>query len=126
MNLSPAWVHTLQAAGHEPIHWSSIGRGDAEDEELMAWALEHGRVVLTNDLDFAAILWATQAEGPSVFQVRTKAVSPRLLGERLVAALARFGDDLETGALITLDERRERARIPAHHAALARRARLVS
>ena len=77
----------------------------------MAWALENGYVVLTNDLDFAAILSATQAAGPSVFQVRTKAVSPRLLGDRLVAVLERFARELDAGALITLDERRERARI---------------
>lgn len=104
-------MDTLQAAGHEPVHWATIGRADAEDEEVMAWALEHGHVLLTNDLDFAAILSATQAEGPSVFQVRTKAVSPRFLGERLVTALARFEADLLAGALITLDERQERARV---------------
>lgn len=111
MNLSPAWVPVLKEAGHEAVHWSSIGRADAEDEELMAWAREHEHLVLTIDLDFAAILAATQAEGPSVLQVRTKAVSLRMLGERLLAALARFEADLLAGALITIDERRDRARI---------------
>lgn len=111
MNLSPAWVGVLQAAGHDAVHWSSIGRAQAEDAELMAWALQQGHLVLTIDLDFSAILAATEAEGPSILQVRTNAVAPSMLAERLLPALARFEAALLAGAIITLDERRERARI---------------
>lgn len=77
----------------------------------MAWARTLGYVVVTNDLDFGAILAATQAEGPSVLQMRTEAVSPHSLGDRLLKALERFEGDLLAGALITVDERRERARL---------------
>ncbi len=111
MNLSPLWAEVLRSAGHEVSHWAAVGRAVAEDEELMAWARKAGCVVLTNDLDFGAILAAMQAEGPSVLQVRTEDVSPRALGERLLKALERFEGDLLAGALITIDERRERARL---------------
>jgi predicted nuclease of predicted toxin-antitoxin system len=111
MNLSPAWAGVLRAAGHDAVHWSSIGRAEAEDEVLMAWALQQGHLVLTIDLDFSAILAATRAEGPSVLQVRTNAVAPSMLAERLLAALVRFEGALLAGAIITIDERRERARI---------------
>jgi predicted nuclease of predicted toxin-antitoxin system len=111
MNLSPQWVEILQHAGHEAVHWVTIGRPAAEDRELMSWARAHGFVVITNDLDFGAILAATDAEGPSVLQMRTEAVSPRALGERLLAAIERFEGDLLAGALVTVDERRERARL---------------
>ena len=70
----------------------------------MAWARTHGYVVVTNDLDFGAILAATQAEGPSVLQMRTEAVSPHSLGDRLLKALERFEGDLLAGALITVDD----------------------
>lgn len=99
MNLSPRWVEILRQAGHEAVHWSTVGRAVAEDHELMAWARTHGHVVVTNDLDFGAILAATEA------------VSPRSIGDRLLEALARFERDLLAGALITVDERRERARL---------------
>jgi predicted nuclease of predicted toxin-antitoxin system len=68
-------------------------------------------VVLTNDLDFSAILAATRADGPSVFQIRAQALSPRRLGDVLLSALSRFEKDLLTGALVTMDEARARARI---------------
>jgi len=111
MNLSPRWAEILRQAGHHAVHWSVVGPAEAEDVELMAWARTHGFVVLTNDLDFGAILAATQTEGPSVLQIRSGAVSPRYLGERLLQALERFEKDLLAGALITVDERRERARL---------------
>ncbi len=111
MNLSPLWAETLREAGHDAVHWSAIGKATAEDQELMAWARHHDYIVVTNDLDFGAILAATQAEGPSVLQMRTESVSPLSLGERLLKALGRFEKDLLAGALITVDERRERARL---------------
>jgi predicted nuclease of predicted toxin-antitoxin system len=111
MNLSPRWAELLRQAGHDAVHWSTVGQATAEDQALMAWARTHGYVVVTNDLDFGAILAATQAEGPSVLQMRTEAVSPHSLGDRLLKALERFEGDLLAGALITVDERRERARL---------------
>jgi predicted nuclease of predicted toxin-antitoxin system len=51
MNLSPNWVDRLDTAGLAAIHWSSIGPMDATDIEIMAYAAEHGYVVLTHDLD---------------------------------------------------------------------------
>lgn len=111
MNLSPAWVDVLKGAGHDAVHWSTLGPVDAPDDEVMAWARERGYVVLTNDLDFGAILAVTHAEGPSVFQLRAQALSPRLLGSVLLAALTRLENDLLAGALVTLDEKRARVRI---------------
>lgn len=71
MNLSPAWLPVLQAAGHEVQHWSTKGNPRALDREIMAWARQNGYVVFTHDLDFGALLAVTGAEGPSVIQVRT-------------------------------------------------------
>jgi predicted nuclease of predicted toxin-antitoxin system len=35
MNLSPGWIDFLVKSGLEAVHWSSIGRGDEADVELM-------------------------------------------------------------------------------------------
>jgi predicted nuclease of predicted toxin-antitoxin system len=60
MNLAPRWVPYLKAAGFETHHWSMVGRADASDEEIMAYAARLGLIVLTHDLDFSAILAATK------------------------------------------------------------------
>lgn len=111
MNLSPAWAAVLTQAGWETIHWSGVGNLRGTDAEIMAWARQHGYVVFTHDLDFGTMLALTQAEGPSVIQVRTQDVTPVAIGKLVVAALRQFQTELEKGALIVLDEATVRARI---------------
>ncbi len=77
----------------------------------MDWARANDYVVFTHDLDFGTILAVTRAEGPSVLQVRAQNVLPEHLGEVVMAALRQFAQQLETGALITVDEGTSRARI---------------
>ncbi len=71
MNLSPGWVSVLEEAGHTASHWSNIGLLNAPDREVLSWAKANGYLLFTHDLDFGAILAATEAEGPSVIQIRT-------------------------------------------------------
>lgn len=111
MNLSPRWVGTLQAAGFDAVHWSTTGRAGAADTAIMAFALERGFVVLTHDLDFGAILAATQGAGPSVVQIRADDLDPIVLGPHLVAALRQMTAELEAGALLTIEAKRSRLSI---------------
>jgi predicted nuclease of predicted toxin-antitoxin system len=111
MNLSPDWVSVLAQAGWEAIHWSNVGNHRATDSEIMTWAKQKGHVVFTHDLDFGTMLALTQAEGPSVIQVRTQDVTPSAIGKLVVNALRQFQSDLEKGALIVLDEANVRARV---------------
>lgn len=111
MNLSPDWVDVL--AGHDitAVHWSTVGDPRAEDSELMSWARVNQHVVFTHDLDFGAALALTQAESPSVIQVRTQDVTPAHLETAVVEVLKQNESLLEAGALIVLDEGRARVRI---------------
>ena len=85
--LSPNWVDRLHAAGLPAVHWSDIGRMDAPDAEIMAYAAEFDYVVLTHDLDFSAILAATQGMKPSVVQIRADNISAAVIGDPLISAL---------------------------------------
>ncbi|MBW2367038.1 MAG: DUF5615 family PIN-like protein [Deltaproteobacteria bacterium] len=111
MNLSPQWIEVLKPAGHECIHWSDIGSPNASDREILLWARSNGFVVFTHDLDFGAILAATSADSPSVLQLRTQNVSPKHIGESVLSAFKQFGELLDQGALVSIDEKRARARI---------------
>ena len=77
----------------------------------MAWAKAAAYVVFPHDLDFGAILAATSARGPSVFQVRTQDVSSAHLEPVVAAALREHATALEEGVLVTVDEARSRVRI---------------
>jgi len=77
----------------------------------MHWALENDHVVLTHDLDFSAMLAATNAVGPSVLQIRTQDTLPAHLEPLLARALSTYDAHLASGALVVVDEKRMRARV---------------
>ena len=77
----------------------------------MTWARKNGYMVFTHDLDFSALLASTQEEGPSIIQVRTQNILPEAIGNLVIKALNQFQEDLEQGAIITLDPGRARVRV---------------
>lgn len=111
MNLSPRWVEFLRDAGLPAVHWATRGAADASDAEIMAFAAEHDYIVLTHDLDFSAILAATQGEKPSVVQIRSDDISPNAAGRQVADALRQVEEELATGALLTVDLNRARLRL---------------
>lgn len=111
MNLSPRWVQFLANHGWECFHWSSAGKATATDAEIMQFAAQNDCVVLTYDLDFSAILAATQGNKPSVVQLRMGDISIEAAGQKLCTALTQTESELQQGALLTLDENRTRIRL---------------
>ena len=109
--MSPRWIALLRDAGWQAVHWSTVGRGNEPDVEIMAYAAEQGCVVLTHDMDFGAILAATHGEKPSVIQLRMEDVTPQMAGSRVLAALRHMEQELESGALLTVDRRQVRVRM---------------
>lgn len=111
MNLSPRWVGTLADAGFEAAHWSNLGAVNAPDSEIMAYASQNDYVVLTHDLDFGAILAATNRVTPSVVQIRAEDLRPAVIGKQICTALRQMAMELEEGALLTVDPVRTRLRL---------------
>jgi len=111
MNLSPLWVTYFLENGVEAQHWSSVGNPNDPDVVILDWANQNQAIVFTNDLDFGAILAASQAKSPSVFQVRTQDLLPQVIGEIVLENLRKFASELESGVLISLDLNRAKIRI---------------
>jgi predicted nuclease of predicted toxin-antitoxin system len=111
MNLSPRWIAVLKDNGFEALHWSTVGPANARDSEIMAWAAANGYIVVTHDLDFSAILAATQGVTPSVVQIRAEDVSPDVIGTKITRALHQMESELEAGALLSIDDKTMRLRV---------------
>jgi predicted nuclease of predicted toxin-antitoxin system len=111
MNLSPRWVELLAKNNFEVLHWTTAGDARALDVEIMAYAARHDFVVLTNDLDFGAILAATHARKPSVVQIRSDNLNPDVIGRQVIDALRQMENELQVGALMTVEPQRTRLRV---------------
>lgn len=68
MNLSPEWVDALNQAGHDAVHWSSVGNATDDDPTILSWARQEERLLFTHDLDFGTLLASTRGAGPSILQ----------------------------------------------------------
>ncbi len=111
MNLSPRWTEVFASAGYTALHWSEAGESNTPDHEIMKFARQHDYIVLTQDLDFSAILAATNGEKPSVVQVRSGNLNPDAIGSLVTGAIAGVRDELRKGAILTVDTLRARVRI---------------
>ena len=108
MNLSPSWQAFLDHAGHQAVHWSSVGRAEAPDTEIMAYAARENMVAIMHGLDFGAILAATSGRKPSVVQLRAADIRPAAIGRDVLSALEQCSSELTDGALLTIDAGRRR------------------
>lgn len=111
MNLSPSWVPVIQTGGWVATHWSTVGDPKATDRTIMDWASANGYIVFTHDLDFGTMLAMTHDAGPSVLQVRGQNALPDHMGNLVITAIRQHETDLESGALVVVDEARSRVRI---------------
>ena len=111
MNLTPKLADLLTSRGIESAHWYGIGAADAADTEIMRYALQHGYVVVTCDLDFSAILSATQGIKPSVIKVRIQNIPWSDLADIVVQSVRQSATELEAGAILTIDARKSRVRL---------------
>jgi len=116
MNLAPSWAGRLARSGLEAVHWSSVGAPTAPDAEILSWARENGFVVVTNDLDFSAILAATAGRAPSVVQVRMQDLLSDTAVNAVASALEECRESVAGGALLSIDESGTRVRmLPLGH-----------
>jgi predicted nuclease of predicted toxin-antitoxin system len=111
MNLSPDWVKVFDKYDIEAVHWSNVGDPREKDTVIMEWARAKKYIVFTHDLDFGSLLAATGVETPSVIQVRTQDILPTSIENLVISALRQFEEELDNGALVTVDKAQSRVRI---------------
>ena len=111
MNLSPFWARSFLENNIEAIHWSNVGKANDPDHIIFDYARINKYVVFTNDLDFGSILAATNANAPSVFQVRSQNLLPEYIGETVISCLREYSQFLDQGSLVTFYEQKSKVRI---------------
>jgi predicted nuclease of predicted toxin-antitoxin system len=111
MNLSPVWVEFFLKNNIEAVHWVNVGKPNDPDKVIFDYASTNNYIVFTNDLDFGAILAATNANAPSVFQLKSQNLLPDVIGETVINCLNQYENYLKEGSLITFDSNKTRVRI---------------
>lgn len=104
MNLSPITVDILQREGWDMVRVSTLLPANASDAEILVLARRQNRVVVTQDLDFSALLALGGYAQPSLITLRLSNTDPSLVTERLRQILPQSEQALREGSAITVDD----------------------
>lgn len=100
-------VGPLQAAGHDVL-WTGDWPTDPGDDEIMALAHHEDRILITLDKDFGEL---AVVRGQAHAGIIRLAIGPAAQQAQFcLMVLARYGIELQTGAIITVEPGRVRVR----------------
>ena len=110
MNLSPLTVAALAAEGMDIVRVSTFLPGNAPDEEILDLARREERAVITQDMDFSALLALGGYERPSLVTLRLLDTDPAVVTQRLREVLPQIEMVLRQGCAVTVEDSSVRVR----------------
>jgi predicted nuclease of predicted toxin-antitoxin system len=94
------------------IHVADIGFSAAHDTPILQTAQENKHVVVTLDADFHGLLALSEATSPSVIPIPIERLRAQSLTGLLIKVIGQCKEDLEQGAVVTVETNRIGVRRP--------------
>jgi predicted nuclease of predicted toxin-antitoxin system len=110
MNISPQTVAELAAMGWDIIRVSDILPVNASDWEILEQARSDGRVIITQDLDFSALLALGGYSKPSLVTLRLSDTDPVIVTAKLQETIPSVIQQIIKGCAITINDSSVRIR----------------
>lgn len=110
MNLSPQTVADLQAAGWDILRVNQVLLATTSDRDILTYARQDNRVIITQDLDFSTLLALAGFSSPSLLTLRLSVTDPETVTRRLLQVIPQSEDALLGGAAVTVTDNSLRIR----------------
>jgi len=109
-NISPRTADFLRSLGYDVVTVAQCGLTSRPDEDIVRYALENDRVILTFDLDFGTIYYLSAPERLRVLVLRLKQQTVEAANEVLkrVVASGKLKEEIATGWVMVATKRRIR------------------
>jgi len=108
IHISPFTVKALQNKGYDVVRITDKLPATSPDKEIIKLAYQEKAVIITQDLDFSAIIAQSGLNGPSVISLRVDNAKPDRVSKILTAVLPLIKTELEEGSIISIDEKEYR------------------
>ncbi|HWQ68998.1 MAG TPA: DUF5615 family PIN-like protein [Patescibacteria group bacterium] len=104
LHISPLTVNALQASGLTIRRVADVLSPRAKDSEIVTLARLQDWIILTQDLDFSALIARSGETRPSVISLRLQQASPTRVAQLLLSILPGLQQDLAHGVIVSIDE----------------------
>jgi predicted nuclease of predicted toxin-antitoxin system len=104
MNISPKSVIDLENQGWNIVRVSELLVQNALDEEILELARQENRTVVTQDLDFSALLALGGHSRPSLITLRLTDTNPEFVTSRLLEVLPQVEEKLADGCVVIIQD----------------------
>jgi predicted nuclease of predicted toxin-antitoxin system len=105
----------LSGLGHDVVRAAQLGLAQAEDSELLRVAHEQGRIFVTRDRDFGALVFV-QGSGPGVIYLRILPSTQYAVHAELERVLTLYSEQELQASFVVIEPGRHRMRklAPGH------------
>ncbi len=110
MGVSWRVMEGLRAGGHDVVHAQDLDLARATDREILEHAAADSRILVTFDLDFAEIVALQQSDRERVVLLRLQNTRNENVLARLRLALTECAEELDSGAIVVVEDGRYRVR----------------
>lgn len=104
MNISPVTVSNLQIQAWDIIRVVEILPPTVSDLEILEFARQEERVILSHDLDFSMPLAVGGYNRPSSITLRLSFTDPVVVTEKILNALPQVEETLNEGAAVIIED----------------------
>ncbi len=109
--VSPMLAEGLRAKGYDALHVRELGMAAAPDPEVFELATQQGRIIVSADTDFGALLAFELSTKPSFILFRQTDKRPTSQLRFLLAHLSQLQENLEAGCVAVFEDHRIRVRV---------------
>ncbi len=110
VHISPLTVEELKKSGYNIIRVTDKLSATSSDNEIIQLAYQEQAVIITQDLDFSAIIAQSGLNSPSVISLRVANAKPDIITRILITVLPLIEVELTEGAIVSIDETEYRIR----------------
>jgi predicted nuclease of predicted toxin-antitoxin system len=101
-DVSAGAAEILRAAGMDVFHAREVELSEAQDFDILSWCRENGRVLVSLDADFHALLALSGAISPSVIRIRIEGLRDRAMASLITRVVDATAGDLVRGSAVTV------------------------
>jgi predicted nuclease of predicted toxin-antitoxin system len=110
IHISPITVRALCSAGYDAIRVTEVLPATASDAEILEFARHNNRIVVTQDLDFSALVALNGYDRPSLITLRLTSAQPDEVSVRILGTLSSLASTLSHGVAVTISDKAVRIR----------------